>query len=107
MGITISISVNGWNTQHTQKGFTDKTIKSFVLVVLNIRKAFVPCTWMLKVVNFEYMYNNHAKYLHMYNQLGRLGVRHGPNVEPKDTQEPIVLKNKIGLRLIQIIFSTK
>jgi hypothetical protein len=47
---------------HIKRVVENKIVKGFVVVVLNIRKAFIPCMWIIRVVHFEDMYNHHVNY---------------------------------------------
>ena len=44
---------NGWNSKHTWRGFW--SIENFVVIVLNIKKACIPCNMDSLVVQFEDM----------------------------------------------------
>jgi hypothetical protein len=66
----ILIGANGWNTMKSQTIVANRTMKSFVVTMLNIRKDFIQCMEILGVVHFEDMYNHHVDYLCLSIVLG-------------------------------------
>jgi hypothetical protein len=47
-----------------------RAMKSPVLDVLNIGKTLIPCTWMLRVVHVQDVYNHLINKLYLFVSLG-------------------------------------
>jgi hypothetical protein len=57
------MGANGWNPKHTRKGMWLIDVEGFFVVMLNIRKDFIPCAWMFGIVHAQDMDNHHVDYL--------------------------------------------
>ena len=60
-------------------------MESYVVVVLDIGEAFIPCAWMLQVLHAQNMYYHHGYDLCLAISLGveshglsELGIQHRP-----------------------------
>jgi hypothetical protein len=69
--------------EHLKRVVENRVVEGFVVAMLNIRNAFIPCTWMFGIVNPRDMDNHPIDYLYFSinlwvegNQFGQLGVHH-------------------------------
>jgi len=85
----------GWWVEHQtqlKRDVANRIVKSFVVVMLNTRKDFISCIWIIWVVHSKDMYNHHVYYLCLSigmgmegNRFNQFGLNRGPKDAPKDT----------------------
>jgi hypothetical protein len=82
----------------------DGAMESLVVTMLNIEETLIPCTWMLRFVHAQDVYNHLIDDLCLVVFLGvessgfsELGFQQLPETRPKCVEEPVVSVGDDGL----------
>ena len=97
-GSATSMGPKGWNPNpHLKGAMADGAMESHVVVVLNIGKTLIPCTYMIRVVHEQDVHNHLIVNLYLVvclwverSGFSELGVQQRPENRPKCVEEPVV-----------------
>jgi hypothetical protein len=70
---------------HIKRVVANRDVEGYIVAMLNIRKNFIRCAWMFRILHPQDMDNHHVDYFYLSinlwvegSQFGHLGVHHQP-----------------------------